>query len=338
MTKPARSTVHGRQFAPVILGVLMVLAASVPDIAAQTPAQVSAEQFARWMKEISNWGRWGPSDERGTLNLITADTRRAAAELVRDGVSVSLARDLDTQADSVNTRPFEHTLTIGEFGGHTVAGDIYSVQYHGFAHSHIDGLPHFAHRGLLYNGFPVSGLRPTGADKLGIHNAADGIVTRGVLVDMAAHRGVDYLEPGTAITVDDLEAWERSSGVRLGRGDVLLLRTGRWEAVRQQGPWHPVDGAAGLHASVALWLKARDIAVIGSDAVSDVMPSNVEGLVNPLHELVLVGLGMPILDNLDLEALSREAQERGRWTFLFIGAPLRVRGGTGSPLNPLAVF
>ena len=99
-----------------------------------------------------------------------------------------------------------------------------------------------------------------------------------------------------------------------------------------------MERAAGFHASVAKWLRERDVAVIGSDGVSDVMPSNVEGLVNPLHELVIVGLGMPILDNLDLAALSREARQRRRWEFLFVGAPLRVRGGTGSPLNPLAIF
>jgi kynurenine formamidase len=110
------------------------------------------------------------------------------------------------------------------------------------------------------------------------------------------------------------------------------------EAVRQLGQWNFVERAAGSHASVAAWLKARDVAVIGSDGVSDVMPSGVDGLANPLHELVIVGLGIPILDNLDLDAVAAAASERERWEFLFVGAPLRVRGGTGSPLNPLAIF
>ena len=157
-------------------------------------------------------------------------------------------------------------------------------------------------------------------------------------MDMPWLKGVDYLEPGTAITVDDLQAWEEKTGVRLSRGDVLLIRTGRWEAVRQIGQWNFVERAAGLHASVAMWLKARDVAVIGSDGISDVMPSGVEDLFNPLHALVIAGLGMPILDNLDLDAVADAARERGRWEFLFVGAPLRVRGGTGSPLNPLAIF
>jgi kynurenine formamidase len=150
--------------------------------------------------------------------------------------------------------------------------------------------------------------------------------------------GIDFLPAGTAITVEDIEAWEKEAGVTVSSGDVLLIRTGRWTQVAREGQWNFLEKAAGAHASLAPWLKSRDVAVIGCDGVSDVMPSGVEGLVNPLHELVIVGLGMPILDNLDLEAVAEAAAERGRSTFLFVGAPLRVPGGTGSPLNPLAVF
>ncbi len=316
-----------------------VLLTSLPTTAAaQGAAPITQAQFEQWMDEISNWGRWGAEDELGTLNLITDERRQAAGRLVQDGVSVSMARDLNTTRDALNANPFQHELSTSRFTEHEVAGDVYSVQYHGFAHSHLDGLPHFAHDGQLYNGFPVSGLASSGAERLGIHNVRDGIVTRGVLIDMARHRGVDYLEPGTALTVEDLEEWERATGVRVGSGDVLLIRTGRWEAVRQLGQWNFVERAAGSHASVAAWLKARDVAVLGSDGVSDVMPSGLDGRANPLHELVIVGLGMPILDNLDLDAVAEAAAERDRWEFMFVGAPLRVVGGTGSPLNPLAIF
>lgn len=299
---------------------------------------VTKTQFDSWLQEISNWGRWGADDQLGTLNLITPEKIKAAADLVREGVTVSLALDLNKQADELNANPFEHTLTVATFGGHEVAGDRYAVEYHGFAHSHIDGLPHFAHGGKMYNGFSVDTLKSDGAQKLGIHNAKNGIVSRGVLIDMPWFKGVDYLEPTTVITVDDLEAWERKTGVTVSSGDVLLIRTGRWERVRQKGQWNFLEAAAGSHASVAKWLKARDVAVIGSDGVSDAMPSHVEGLANPLHELVLVGLGMLILDNLDLDAVAQAAAARERWTFMFVGAPLRVPGGTGSPLNPLAIF
>jgi kynurenine formamidase len=304
----------------------------------QQAEPMSRAQFDALMEEISNWGRWGDADELGTLNLITPAKRVAAAQLVREGQPVSLSLPVNKVQGPLNGNPFEHSLSVSTFGGHEVAGDEYSVQYHGFAHSHMDGLPHFAHYGLMYNGVPVNSLNPEGAEKLGIGNAHLGVFTRGILIDMPWLRGVDYLEPGTAITVADLEAWEQRTGVRVGSGDVLLIRTGRWERVRQQGEWNFVGNAAGSHASVARWLKERDVAVIGSDGVSDVMPSGVEGLINPLHALVLVGLGMPLLDNLDLDAVAAAARERNRWEFLFVGSPLRVEGGTGSPMNPLAIF
>ena len=303
------------------------------------PAAMSKAEFDTMMQTISNWGRWGKDDELGTLNLITPAKRKAAAALVEEGITVSLALELNTQKDDINTNPFVHELSLAEFSGHQVAGDKYSVEYHGFAHSHMDGLPHFAHKGFFYNGVPYESAKPSGAERLGIHNAGiNGVFTRGVLIDMPKFLGVDFLEPGAAITIADLEAWEKKNNVTVAAGDVVLIRTGRWAKVKQDGQWNFLAQAAGLHASVAQWLKDRDVAVIGCDGVSDVMPSGVEGLVNPLHELVLVGLGMPILDNLDLEAVAEAAAARGRTTFLYVGAPLRVNGGTGSPLNPLAVF
>jgi len=300
---------------------------------------MSRVEFDQLMQEISNWGRWGADDQLGTLNLITPGKRRDAASLVKDGVTVSLALNLNKQADNLNTNPFEHQAYTGEFGGHQVAGDRYAVRYHGFAHSHMDGLQHFAHKGMMYNGVPYESLKPDGTERLGIQNIGiNGVFTRGVLVDLPRFLGTDYLPAGTAIAAADLEAWEKATGVTVGSGDVLLIRTGRWVQVAEQGQWNFLEKAAGSHASLAAWLKARDVAVIGCDGVSDVIPSGVEGLFNPLHELVLAGLGMPILDNLDLEAVAAAAAKRGRFTFLFVGAPLRVSGGTGSPLNPLAVF
>ncbi len=323
--------------------VLTVCCVACGTTSADAPASadastVSRAQFDQWLQTISNWGRWGDDDQLGTLNLITPDVRRAAAKLVRTGESVSLALELNKVEDPLNANPFRHQVERGEFGGHQVAGDDYGVNYHGFAHSHIDGLPHFAHAGKMYNGVPFDSVAETGARRLGIENAYQGVVTRGVLVDMPAFKGVPYLEPGYAITVADLEAWEKVSGVKVASGDVLLVRTGRWARVRDKGQWNFVERAAGMHASVALWLAERDVAVIGCDGVSDVMPSGVEGLANPLHELVLVGLGMPILDNLDLDPVAETAERLGRVTFMFVAAPLRVPGGTGSPVNPLALF
>jgi len=318
---------------------LVLLVISVSSFAAGSPAPMTSVEFDALMQDISNWGRWGDDDQLGTLNLITPSKRIAAASLVKEGITVSLALDLNKIKDELNANPFEHEVRIAEFGGHQVAGDKYSVDYHGFAHSHMDGLPHFAHKGFFYNGVPYSAAKPSGTERLGIHNAGiNGVFTRGVLVDMPAHLGVEFLEPGTAITAADIESWEAKNNVKISSGDVLLIRTGRWAKVKKEGQWNFLEKAAGSHASLAAWLKTRDVAVIGCDGVSDVMPSGVEGLVNPLHELVLAGLGMPILDNLDLELLAKVATQQKRPTFLFVGAPLRVQGGTGSPLNPLAVF
>lgn len=299
---------------------------------------ISAQQFEKWFSEISNWGRWGQEDELGTLNLITQEIKTRAAGLVKQGITVSLALNLDKQKSNFNTHPFEHSSSVHDFGNHAIVSDRYAVEYHGAAHTHLDALSHMAYNRESYNGFPADKTMPDGPGKLGIHNMKGGIFTRGVLVDMPLLRGVDFLERGDAITVADLEAWEVKTGIRIGSGDVLLVRTGRWQLDRTDGARHLTQGAAGLHASVAKWLKQKDVAILGSDGGNDVIPSGVEGLQAPVHVLALVSLGMPLMDNLDLDVLASEALKYERWEFLFICAPLRAQGGSGSPVNPLAVF
>ncbi len=304
----------------------------------ETPAMSRAD-FDQLMKDVSNWGRWGSDDQLGTLNLITPEVRRKAAELVGDGISLSMALDVDKEKHLLNPFPFEHEVQVLDLAGHRWAGDRYGVFYHGSAYSHLDGLQHVAHKGMLYNGMPIDSIPPEGTERLGVQNiGVSGIFARGVLIDLPQYLGIDFVPAGTAISVADLEAWEAASGVTVSSGDVLLIRTGRWVQVAQEGPWNFSDKAAGLHASVAMWLRERDVAVLGSDGVSDVHPSGVEGLSSPLHELVIAGLGMPMLDNLDLEAVSETAAQLNRPVFLFVGSPLRVPGGTGAPLNPLAIF
>ena len=302
------------------------------------PEPVSRQQFDKWFNEISNWGRWGSDDELGTLNLITPDVRSQAAALANKGISISLALDLGKVKHDFNPHPLEHRAWVRSVGGQTYVFDEYAIQFHGPTHSHLDGLGHVIHQGKMYNGFSADLVSPNGVEKLGVDNMRDGIVTRGVLVDVTWLHGVDFLEPGYAITVSDLESWETKTGVTIRTGDALLVRTGRWARTRELGPSHLVDGGAGLHASVARWLKQRDVAVLGADGGNDVLPSGVEGVQAPLHELVIAGLGMPVLDSLDLERLAGEALKQKRWEFLFIAAPLRVPGGTGAPINPLAVF
>jgi kynurenine formamidase len=190
----------------------------------------------------------------------------------------------------------------------------------------------------MYNGYSRDLVTPEGCKKLAITNASDGIFTRGVLMDIPRLAGKPWLDPGTPIYPADLEAWEKKAGLRVGSGDVVLIRTGRWARWAAEGPWAIDQRSAGLHASSVAWLRERDVAVLGSDVASDVFPSGVEGESHPVHLLVLYSLGMPIFDNLDLDAVSEAAAARGRWEFLLTAAPIRITEGTGSPLNPIATF
>lgn len=319
------------------LFVLLVAAMAVGTGSSQsTPAKgghvVTKAQYERWKKELSNWGRWGKDDEIGTMNLITPAKRVQAAGLVKLGISVSLAHDVDTVKAIDNPYPYEHKmLAIGR--------DSIAVNYHGIAHSHIDSLAHINFNGVFYNGYTPDPdtVMKHGHSKNSIHNLKNGIFTRGVLIDIPRLKGVPYLEPGTPIYVEDLEAWEKKTGVKVGPGDALFVRTGVWALRDAKGPWlRGRNGSqAGLDISVIPWLRERDIALMGSDHPQDVTPANLPGAV---HDFALVYLGIHLFDNLDLEALSETAAAHNRWDFLLTAAPLPIRGGTGSPINPIATF
>jgi kynurenine formamidase len=308
----------------------------LPGQPARTLTKADVE---RWMTELSNWGRWGPEDQIGALNLITAATRKRAAQLVREGVSVSLARDTEKQKAIDNQQPFKHEMnwtgqnTPGQF-----SLDTYTVLYHGYAHTHMDSLCHMFYRGKMYNGFPQAAVTKDGASKLAITNVKGGIFTRGILMDIPRLKRLKYLVPKTPIYPEDLDAWEKQAGVKVGAGDVVFIRTGRWARRAEKGPWDIANDSAGLHASCVPWLRRRDVAMVGSDAASDLMPSGVAGVEQPIHQLLLVAMGVMIFDNCDLEALSEAAATRKRWDFLLTAAPIPVTGGTGSPLNPIATF
>lgn len=324
--------------AAIVGGLLGAGSAAPPPLAAQGPDAVTAETIDGWMTELSNWGRWGADDELGTLNLVTPEKRRGALALATAGVSVSLSHTYLTEPDVEATSPVGYEM-LGPDRPGPFRSDRYTFAYHGYAHSHMDSLCHMMHEGSLYNGY-VRGDEVTeeGCARLGVANYKQGIVSRGILMDVPRLKGVDYLEPGTPIRVEDLEAWERAARVRVESGDVLFVRTGRWARRAEHGPWEMNREAAGLHASVAPWLRERGVAMLGADGTNDVLPSGVEGVTQPIHQLTIVAMGMPLFDNLDLEALAAEAARQGRWEFLLVAAPLAVEGGTGSPLNPLAIF
>ncbi|MES1261902.1 MAG: cyclase family protein [Acidobacteriota bacterium] len=313
-------------------GALLCLAADSPSRHA-TKADVD-----RWMRELSNWNRWGQSDQMGTVNLISAAKRRQAAALVREGLPVSLAHNTDSQKAADNGSPFKlKMLTTGARAAGQFMVDDYEVTYHGLAHTHMDSLAHMSWNGQLYNGVPVTAVTDEGATRLAVTAFKTGIFTRGILVDVPRLKGLPWLEPGDAVYPEDLDAWEKKAHLKIGSGDVVFIRTGRWARRAAKGAWDP-SSIAGLYASCAKWLKARDVAMVGSDAATDVMPSGVEGVVQPMHQLLLVAMGTPIFDNCDLETLGDEAAKRNRWAFLLTASPLAVTNGTGSPLNPMAVF
>ena len=291
------------------------------------------EEFDAMFRELSNWGRWGADDELGTLNLITAAKTREAASLVRSGITVSLAHNpMPNEAPDNRDNEFDHTMS------RSLRTDTYRFTYHGAGVSHIDALCHFAYDDRLYNDVPRSASTPEGCGKNAIQNLKSGIVTRGILLDFPRLKGVPYLEPGTPIYVEDIEAWERQAGVTVSAGDVIFVRTGRWARREALGPWQVGATSAGFHASVLSWIKDRDVALVGSEASTDVRPSLVEGVNMPIHTLLIAGLGTNIFDNLDLEALAETAARLNRWEFMLIASPIPVTGGTGSPLNPIAVF
>ena len=300
--------------------------------------QATKADVEGWMTSLSNWGRWGKADEIGSMNLVTAAKRKEAAALVKDGLAISMSHDALTEPAPDNSEPFIHTMTYT--GAHPNGDwfmDKYTVSFHGLAHTHMDSLSHTGWKGKMYNGFSQLDVTEKGAKELGITGFRNGIFTRAVLVDIPRLKGLPYLEPGTAIFPEDLDAWEKKTGVKIGSGDVVFIRTGRWARRAAKGPWDPAR-VAGLHVSCVAWFKKRDVAMMGSDACLDVLPSQVPGVVQPVHQLFLIAMGTAIFDNCDLETVAAEAEKRNRWAFLVTASPLTVKGGTGSPLNPIAVF
>jgi len=222
-------------------------------------------------------------------------------------------------------------------GGHAM--DLYSIWYHGSVITHIDALCHYSFEGKIFNGFERSAIAPgPGCPSNGIENHKSGIMTRGIIVDLPRMKNVPYLEPGTAVYASDLDAWEKYAGIKIGSGDALFLRTGRWARRAEKGPWNVAASAAGFHASVMPWLKQRDVALLGNDGVNDVQPSGVDGSPRPIHQLAIVALGLPLVDVMDLEAAAETAARLRRWEFLLTAAAVPVLGGTGFPLNPIATF
>ena len=295
-------------------------------------------QYEQWREEYKTWGRWGQGDNKGASNLITPEKVRDATALVERGITVSLAPPVPQVAAADVPESGLFVRTTNAITERNTA-DTYRVSYHGLTVAHMDTWCHFFENGQMYNGLSVEeNLNEAEGCKQGsVMNWKDGVATRAVLYDIAQLKGVEWVEPGTPITRADLEAWEEMSGVRAGPGDVVLLYTGRWKRRAEVGPWR--DLVSGYYADTIPWMYERMPAFLGHDFNIDWSPRpGWEGVGNPIHNAALIWMGIGIVECLDLEQAVATARELDRYEFLITFAPLPVEGGSGSPLNPLAIF
>jgi kynurenine formamidase len=319
-----------------------VALATIRIIMTAEAASLTGAEFDALFHEVSNWDRWGPDrSSLGTLNYLTPDHVAAAADLVRSGESVSLSLDIGTDARPDNPVPAQHRMTQlpdDESGPEQFIKDFVGTNYHNDGHTHLDALCHVSYHGRLFGGVPDSSATENGAMLGDISSVSNGIVGRGVLLDIPRLHSVPWQQPGDQVSVDELLAAEESQGVKVGPGDLLFVRLGHNQRLATMGSWDTTIAKAGLHPSTARLFSERRIAVLGSDTNSDAAPSTTEGVPFPIHVLAINAMGLYLLDYLQLDDLAGMCERDGRWEFFCVVAPLRMPHATGSPVNPIAVF
>jgi kynurenine formamidase len=319
---------------------------------AESVADVPEDVVRGWFDALSNWGRWGADDEAGTLNLIRPEHRVAAAALVRDGIVIPCGKLL-TVRDHIGEPPLhgppQHFMVqCGEqFAGrdnepHKLqsAKDYFGLMFHNLSVTHLDAVAHVFWNGVAYNGRSAATCTSEAGCTFGsVDVARDGIVSRGVLLDIARLRNVDWVTHDRPIRRAELEAAERDAGVHVGPGDVLLVRTGIAARIAAHGATKALaEGIPGLGADCLPFVHERGVAVLCGDTGSDALPSPYATITAPIHQIGLVAMGLWLVDNCALEQLAEECARRGRWEFLFTLGALRIEYGTGSPVNPIAVL
>lgn len=314
------------------------------------PSEIPSEaQVLEWMTSLSNWGRWGDNDQKGCLNLITPEKRKQAASLVRDGIPVSCARPITTDMTPEVTYQVQRYMVDSGEGRDTDpperrlvrrgAAEFIGMVFHGQTITHIDALSHYSWQAKLYNGRPANLITSReGAQSHSIEVASEGIVTRGVLLDITRVKGTPWMAVDDPVMPEDLEAAERLEGVRVEEGDILLVRTGNYRMRLENGPRPRTEPATACQVACTPWFKERGVAMLGTDTSNDIRPSHYATITAPLHTVSLVTLGMWLIDNANLEELSQACQERNRYEFMLTLGPLRLRNVTGSPVNPIALF
>jgi kynurenine formamidase len=307
------------------------------------PTAPSEEEVISWFDSLSNWGRWGADDALGTLNLITSDVRKKAAATVTEGLTVSCSWEVP--AGPVGYQGAVSAVDLSRDSKARIGWSLEHISemvFHGYAITHLDALCHIFWDGHMYNGRATALVsEATGAQELAITDAGGGMLTRGVLLDVARARGVPWLEPGEGAYPEDLEVAEESQGVRVEPGDGVLLRTGygRWR--HETGKVSPMEEGItqpGWQAACLPWLRERGASFIGCDTANDVSPSGYRTIALPVHVIGLVAMGLWLMDNCDLEELATTCERLSRWQFMLSVNPLRLAGLTGSAVNPIATF
>src|SRR6266850_291240 len=313
-------------------------------------ATVTESDVIKMISSLSNWGCWGADDQLGTMNLITPAKRKRAAALVQDGVPVSCARPIVTNEISADTtiQPVRFMVDSGEGRDHDSserilqrrgAAEFIGMVFHGYSITHVDTPAHYFWQGKMYNGRSANLITSReGAQVESVDLLRDGVVSRGVLLDVAALKG-RWLEAGEGVMPEDLEAAEKAQGIRVEPGDVLLVRTGYYARRRAEGPRSPLkDGSPAVHVASLPWIRERSVAMLGTDTHNDVSPLPYPRIGNALHVVSLVAMGMWLIDNGNLEELAQACARYRRWEFMLTLAPLVLERVTGSPTNPIALF
>ncbi|MCX5422345.1 cyclase family protein [Streptomyces sp. NBC_00078] len=303
--------------------------------------RLTEDEFTGLYRRLLSRAAWASGD-RGALEALTPARVVAATREVRTGRTMTLAAPVETLPGPDNPEPAKHRMSpqTGEdvSDGLHFARDSFAMNVHGDADSHLDALCHVIYDGTLHGGVSASSVTADGATALSLEVARDGIVGRGVLLDIPRLRGVPWLEPGDHVTAGDLAAAETAQHVRVKEGDLLFVRVGHRRRRAELGPWHATLERAGLHPSALEFLAARRVAVLGGDGNNDTAPSSTEGVDFPVHVLAVHAMGLHLLDYLQFEDLAPVCEAEGRWSFLCVIAPLRLPDATGSPVNPIAVL
>jgi kynurenine formamidase len=304
-------------------------------------------EFHELAKKVNNWGRWGDDDERGTLNLITDDVVRRAAQCIRTGKRFPLALPLSEDGPMMGNIPGRpsnperkmlsiHLAMSKDPDAITFSDDLVSMPLQ--CATHWDSLAHVDYMGKMYNGFPADSVDESGASHGGIDTVGH-LVSRGVLLDVARAKGVDRLEGGYAITPADLDAAEKLTGFGVESGDVVLIRTGNmqlfFEGKRKE---YGASDQPGLGMESALWMHERDVAAVATDTVAfEVWPCEVKGLLFPVHLLYLVEMGLRQGQNFKLEELADDCAADGVYEFFLEATPEPFVRALGGPVAPVAI-